>query len=271
MDIAVDSLKSVWKAPRLSAEFDRLCGPCLHLVRFSAYIDLGLQRLAFHRPDSLLADGLLTCVVPLGVDLRIDNKAALFVGRNEPAARHAAVSAVPEIENLQLSVGKIKERRKSPAARYDQAITVDEQITLRRWPPERHGRVRMLQIQRAAAIVHPEHFARSGIQGVDKDALERPDTGREVNAAAIDDRTATCRPHGDQPTVADHLSGRWRCAPFPNQLTVFDIQAIQAAVVGREIHLAIPSGRGQTDWAVRIESPTFSTGVRIERCHTIVP
>ena len=271
MDFAVHTFAAIAEAVQLSAQLDDLCGPRLHLVGLPAHVHFGLQRFAFDGADSFLANCLPTGVVPVGVDLRINHELAASVRGNEPAARNAAMPAVPEIKNGQSAAVEIEERGKRPAARYDQVVAVDQQIALRRWPAERHGCVRMLQIKRSATIVHPEHVTGLGIQGVDKNPFERPDAGCKVNAATIDDRTAACRPRRDQPAVANDLARRRRCTPLPDQPAVVNVQAIQRPIIRREVRIAVPEGRSRADRAVGIEPPPLGAGLGIERRHAIVP
>ena len=141
--LAVDPVDAVPETVIPRPQRDRFCGTGLDLVRLAAHVDYRPQRLALRPTDSGLADRLLTEVVALGVDLRVDDEPALGVAGHEPTAGDAAVPGVAERELRQLAGFEVEEGGKRPAAGHHESVALDEAVTLRCGPAKRRGPMRM--------------------------------------------------------------------------------------------------------------------------------
>ena len=90
------------------------------------------------------------------------------------------------------------------AARHDQHVADNRQITLRRNAGE--GLYAVIQIcpgQMMAVGVRPASLAGVGIDGMHKHAVLRPQPGGEIDDAIGQHGSAARRPQRDQPAIAE--------------------------------------------------------------------
>ena len=128
----------------------------------------------------------------------------LRVHPHEPAAGNGSFGRECEVE--QFAAVAIESGRSRCTTGDKQFIAIDQQVSLRRESSQRFGaHVRLLAIQCSAAIVDPFDLARPGVERVDKDALQRPDSGSEIEGLVGQHRTPADRPDRNQPAIAQEF------------------------------------------------------------------
>jgi len=81
-----------------------------------------------------------------------------------------------------------------PASGDQQFVSHNNERTLRSDAREAVGIVRLLHVRGAVAIVRPDDRSRAGVERMNEDSHERPDTGGEVHRAVGDDRRSARGP-----------------------------------------------------------------------------
>jgi hypothetical protein len=182
--------------------------------------------------------------------------------RSGDGAAAALLRAVGELVVQQLAGAAVVARRHR-AAGNQQAVAHNHEAALRRDAGERLGLVRLLHERRAVAVTGPDRVAGLGVHRVQEDAHERPDAGREVHHAVGDGRGAAHRPHRDEALVAEDFAVRRPAAELPQQPAAVQADAVQVAVVRRDVRPVAADRRREPHRAVGRVSPRFLSGFTI--------
>ena len=182
----------------------------------------------------------------------------------------AAFAVLAELEAEQLAGAAIEARGDRSPAGQQQLVADRHQRTLRGDAGEGVGVVRLLDVDRAIAVVGPDRLAGAGVHGVDEDAHERPNAGREVDGAVHDDRGAARGPRRDQAFVAEDLAIVGPAAEFPDELAGVAVQAVKITVIRGKVDLVFPGYRRETDRTIGKVDPFFRAGARVERSQAVL-
>ena len=117
----------------------------------------------------------------------------------------------------------------------------------------------------STAVVEPGQLAGFRFQAVDKDTLEGPDPGGEVDLSILEDRSAPDRPRGDQASVSKQAPAGWSSPELPLELSAVCAQAVEMAVIRAEID-ALPRGyRGEANGPIGVEAPCQLSIIEVQR------
>jgi len=130
--------------------------------------------------------------------------------------------------------------------------------------------MRLIHLHAARRVVAPHGFSRSRVEGVQVNALGRPNSGPEVHHAVGDGRTAPRRPARDHPVVAQHQLAARPAAKGPLDATVGRVQTVQQAVVAGDEHPVLPDGGGEPHRAIGECRPQDLPRRRVAGDHFIV-
>ena len=165
----------------------------------------------------------------------------------------------------------IESGRHAPSGGDEQNVLGSDQVSLRRHAAEPAGeRVGQVDVDIAAGVVRPPLFAGVGVQRVHVDPFGGPHPGRDVHDVVDDRRARATGIASDQTAAADQAIATGPRAEPPHQLPGPRIQAVEKAVVGRDVRLAPGDGGCESHRPFRGEPPDGLARRCIQGTHRVV-
>ena len=181
----------------------------------------------------------------------------------------AAVAA--KVKVLETAGLPVKHTGHAPPRRHQHVVLCHRQVALGCDPAAgKADHVWLIDLDRARAVVAPEHLAGPGIDRVDVDALDGPDTSTEIDDAVTHRGPTAHDPTRDHAPVADDLFSVRACAQLPEQLAVRSRQAIQEPVVAPDKDAALPRAGREADRPASEEAPFLFTRARVQSVQLVV-
>ena len=115
--------------------------------------------------------------------------------------------------------------------------------------------MRLLNVDRAGAIVDPLDFAAVHVQSTNKGSHKGPDAVGKINRSIPNNRPTTGWPSGYDPLIAQGFLAVWCGRELPVEFPSFCIDTIKIAIVAANEYEVLLGDRSHSDGTIGVESP----------------